>query len=82
MGAAHRATQDPLIARFNPVFANQSEEDLRLFIASREPARKAGEALALAVADPETHEFLGTISLLRLEWPQRLAVALSPPRSP
>jgi len=65
---AHRATQDALIPRFTSVPLNQSEENVRRYFAGQEPARKAGEALTLAIADARSDTFLGTIALLRLEW--------------
>jgi RimJ/RimL family protein N-acetyltransferase len=69
--AAFRATQDALIPRFTHVPERQTEEDLRRFLDAREPARKAGEALPLAIAGAQTDELLGSIGLLRFEWPQR-----------
>lgn len=69
--AAYRATQDVLIPRFTRVPENQTKEQLRLYFGGQEPARKAGEALALAVADAATDEFLGSIALLRFEWGER-----------
>jgi RimJ/RimL family protein N-acetyltransferase len=69
--AAFRATQDALIPRFTRVPENQTEDGLRRFVTGQEPAREAGEALPLAIADAETDELLGSISLLRFEWPER-----------
>ena len=71
LAAAHQATQDPLIPWFTFVPENQTEEQLRAFFDSQEPARRAGEALALAIADAGTDEFIGSIGLLRMEWPHR-----------
>jgi RimJ/RimL family protein N-acetyltransferase len=71
--ATFRATQDPLIPRFTRVPERQTEEDVRGFLASRGPAREAGEELGLAIADAQTGELLGAISLLRFEWPERRA---------
>jgi RimJ/RimL family protein N-acetyltransferase len=68
---AFRATQDALIPRFTRVPENQTEEDVRRFVEGREPARKAGEALPLVIEDAQTDELLGSISLLRFEWPER-----------
>jgi RimJ/RimL family protein N-acetyltransferase len=68
---AFRATQDALIQHFTQVPENQSEADLRRFVASREPARRAGEALTLVIADAGSDDLLGVIALLRFEWAQR-----------
>jgi RimJ/RimL family protein N-acetyltransferase len=68
---AFRATQDALIPRFTRVPENQTEDDVRQFIEAREPARRAGEALPLVIEDAQTGELLGSISLLRFEWPER-----------
>jgi RimJ/RimL family protein N-acetyltransferase len=68
---AHRATQDPLIPRFTRVPPEQTEADVRRFFAGQEPARRAGEALALAIADATTDEFLGTLGLQRFDWAER-----------
>lgn len=62
VGAAWRATQDPLIPRFTRVPENQTEDDLRRFLAEQEPARSAGESLALAITDAGTDTFLHTAS--------------------
>jgi RimJ/RimL family protein N-acetyltransferase len=69
--AAFRATQDSLIPRFTRVPENQTQDDVRRFVEGQERARRAGEALALAIAGPQANELLGTISLLRFEWPER-----------
>jgi RimJ/RimL family protein N-acetyltransferase len=69
--AAHAATQDELIGRFTYVPERQSEEDLRGFFDSQEPAREARHALALVIADATTGDLLGSIGLLRFDWPQR-----------
>jgi RimJ/RimL family protein N-acetyltransferase len=69
--AAFRATQDALIQRFTRVPENQTEAELRRFVEGREPARRAGEALTLVIADVRSDDLLGVISLLRLEWEQR-----------
>jgi len=70
--AACRATLDPLIPRFTRVPENQTREDLWRFLEAQEPARTAGEALSLVIADAEGDAFLGTISLLRFEQDGRL----------
>lgn len=68
---AHRATQDPLIARFTRVRPNQTRDDVRRFYGGQEAAREAGEALELAIADAVGDELVGTIALLRFEWAER-----------
>jgi RimJ/RimL family protein N-acetyltransferase len=70
---AYRATRDPVISRFTAVPENQSEADLRRFVAEREHRRVAGETLTLAIADMRSDAFLGTISLLRFVWRERRA---------
>jgi ribosomal-protein-alanine N-acetyltransferase len=69
--AAFAATQDELIPRFTYVPVRQSEAALRDFFDSQEPAREAGEALAMIIADAGTGELLGSIGLLRFEWEHR-----------
>jgi RimJ/RimL family protein N-acetyltransferase len=69
--AAHRATSDPLIVRFTRVPPDQTIEDVRHFYTGQEPARLAGEALQLAIADAARDELIGTIALLRFDWPDR-----------
>lgn len=69
--AALVATRDPLITRFTRVRADQTVDDVRLFYAGQEPAREAGEALQLAISDVAGDKLLGTIALLRFEWPDR-----------
>jgi len=65
------ATRDRLITRFTRVPADQTVEDVRLFYAGQDPARLAGEALQLAISDVGADELLGTIALLRFDWPNR-----------
>jgi RimJ/RimL family protein N-acetyltransferase len=65
---AHRAVQDPLIARFTRVPENETEDELREFVAGLEPARVAGDGLGFVIADAATDEFLGTIALMRFDW--------------
>ena len=71
VGAAHRATRDPLIPRFTRVPADQTQDDVRLFLATLEPARAAGQGLGLVIADARTGELLGAVGLLRFEWGER-----------
>jgi RimJ/RimL family protein N-acetyltransferase len=65
------ATRDELITRFTRVRADQTIEDVRVFYAGQEPARAAGEALQLAISERTGDELLGTIALLRFDWPDR-----------
>jgi len=71
VGAAHRATQDPLISRFTRVPADQTQDDVRLFLATQEPARAAGRALGLVIAGARTGELLGSVGLLGVDWDER-----------
>ena len=93
VGPAHRATQDPLIPRFTRVPADQTEDDVRLFLATLEPARTAGRSLGLVIADAGTAELLGSVGLLalrlgrapvrdRLLARRRGRVVAVPPRTP
>jgi RimJ/RimL family protein N-acetyltransferase len=66
--AARRATDDPLVLRFTRVAPGQTDEDLRRFISGHEPARIAGEALELAIADTACDAFLGAVSVMHFEW--------------
>ena len=65
------ATRDRLITRFTRIHADQTVEDVWSFYARQEPARLAGEALQLAISDVGADELLGTIALLRFDWPDR-----------
>ena len=69
--AALVATRDRLITRFTRIRADQTVEDVRQFYAGQESAREAGEALQLAISDRTGDELLGTIALLRFDWPDR-----------
>jgi len=73
IGLAFDATQDPLIARFTHVPEHQTQDDLRRFIADREPRRLSGEELSFVLADAADDAFLGSISLLRFDWTDRRA---------
>lgn len=70
---AHRATQDALITRFTRVPANQSPDDVREFIDSREPARLRGETLSLVIAARDDDALVGTVSLMDIAWDQHRA---------
>jgi RimJ/RimL family protein N-acetyltransferase len=66
--AATAAVQDPLIARHTRVRENQTEDQTRAFFDAQEPARRMGEAIALAIEDVATGAFSGTIGLQRFSW--------------
>ncbi len=68
---AWAATQDPLIWRHTHVPERQSEDDVRRFVAEREPRRLAGHELGFVIADAKDGAFLGCVSLLRLDWAER-----------
>jgi len=68
---ALRAVNDPLILRFTRVPADQTHADVHRFYAGQESAREAGEALQLAIADGASDDLIGTIALLRFDWPHR-----------
>ena len=70
-GDACTATQDPLILHHTHVPAGQSEDDLRRFIDEREPRRLAGDELGFVIAAAGDDAFLGCVSLLRFDWPDR-----------
>jgi RimJ/RimL family protein N-acetyltransferase len=67
--AAHAGSHDPLVPRFTNVPERQSRAELTAFMASHEPLRRSGAALELAIADAADDAFLGTIGLLRIDWP-------------
>jgi RimJ/RimL family protein N-acetyltransferase len=71
VGPAREATSDAEIVRFTRVPADQTADELRVWLLDRELARKAGETLSLAIADARDDTFLGTISLLRFDWGDR-----------
>lgn len=71
--AVHEATQDPLIPRFTFVPENQTREDVLQFIESREPVRRSGAPLPLAIAERADNALLGSVSLVNFDWEQRRA---------
>lgn len=66
---AMAAKRDPDIPRFTRVPERETEDDHRAFVAGQEVERRAGEALSFVVADDASDAFLGTIALLRFDWP-------------
>ncbi|MEY2512767.1 MAG: hypothetical protein QOJ89_125 [bacterium] len=70
-GAAFSATQDPLIAHHTHVPERQTLDDVRRFIDDREPRRLAGDELGFVIAARDDDAFLGCVSLLRFDWPDR-----------
>ena len=66
--AALRGTHDPLVPRFTRVPENNTMENLRAYFWAHSGDRENGEALHLAIADAESDEFIGAISLLRFVW--------------
>jgi RimJ/RimL family protein N-acetyltransferase len=73
VAGATRATHAALISRFTRVPPDQTEEDLRCVFHGFESERQAASALTLAIADAQTDEFLGLISLPRFAWDRHTA---------
>jgi len=74
IGPAHEATRDdPSIMRWTRVPEGRTEEQLREAVDGYEPARLAGESLALVIADAADDGFLGAISLFGFAWEDRRA---------
>lgn len=63
--------QDPEISRWTSVPESYSRDDARAYVESREAALQSGRSLDLAIAVPSDGPLLGSISLLRLAWPDR-----------
>jgi RimJ/RimL family protein N-acetyltransferase len=62
------ACRDPEIARWTMVPDDYREADARAFIAGRDAARRAGEALDAAVVDAVDGALLGAVALTALDW--------------
>ncbi len=62
------ACRDPEIARWTMVPDDYREADARAFIAGRDAARRAGEALDAAVVDAVDGGLLGAVALTALDW--------------
>lgn len=71
LGDAHRASLDPDVVRFTGVPEDQDAATLAAYFERKEAARAAGEELVLVVASAAGDAFLGSVSLLRLDWDQR-----------
>ena len=64
------ACRDPLIPRFTYVPSPYGEDDARAWLADLPARRERGEHLALAIADVESHEPLGSVGCRMLDWAQ------------
>ena len=62
------ACRDPEVARWTMVPDDYREADARAFIAGRDAARRAGEALDAAVVDAVDGGLLGAVALTALDW--------------
>jgi RimJ/RimL family protein N-acetyltransferase len=68
MPAVVAACQDPAIARFAAAVPSPcSEADARVWLATQEPARRAGLRLELAIVNLESDDLLGSIALSSVE---------------
>lgn len=66
------ACQDPAISRYSPVMPSPyGESDARAWLASQEPARRAGHRLALAIVDASSCRALGAVALSDVVLSQR-----------
>jgi RimJ/RimL family protein N-acetyltransferase len=63
--------QDPEIVRWIRLPAAYGRDDARAYLDSCDPAARAGAAAHLAIAASGDGELLGSISLLRISWPDR-----------
>ena len=62
------ACRDPEIARWTMVPDDYRESDARAFVAGRDAARRAGEALDAAVVDAGDGALLGAVALTSVDW--------------
>ena len=62
------ACRDPEIARWTMVPDDYREADARAFIAGRDAARRAGEALDAAIVDAAAGALLGAVALTAIDW--------------
>jgi RimJ/RimL family protein N-acetyltransferase len=63
--------RDPEISRWTTVPARYGRQDALAYIASCEESLRTGRSLSLAITEPAGGTLLGSISLMRLAWPQR-----------
>jgi RimJ/RimL family protein N-acetyltransferase len=63
--------QDPEIPRWTGVPAVYGLDDAQAYIDSSETSLQSGQSLDLAIAEPGGGPLLGSISLMRLAWPER-----------
>ena len=63
--------QDPEISRWTSVPGAYGLDDARAYIASCEEALRAARSLPLAIAQAGGGVLLGSISLMRIAWPER-----------
>ncbi len=61
-------SRDPLVPRFTRVPPDNSRENIEGHFGAQEQRRHEGAELVFALADVDSDRFLGTISLLRLNW--------------
>lgn len=69
VAAVTAACQDPEIARWTRIPGHYTEADARAFLLYRYDALVAGVTAPFAIVSAEDR-LLGSVSLLRLEWPQ------------
>jgi RimJ/RimL family protein N-acetyltransferase len=69
VAAVTAACQDPEIARWTRIPENYTESDARAFLLYRYDALTAGVTAPFAIVSADDR-LLGSVSLLRLDWPQ------------
>jgi RimJ/RimL family protein N-acetyltransferase len=67
------ACQDPEISRWTRVPRPYRESDGRAYLLQRYDMTFAGRAAPFAIVDAGTGGLLGSVSLIRIEWPQQRA---------
>jgi len=68
LGAAHAGMQDPEVPRWTRIPEGNPPTAVRRYYDALDPRREAGEELVFAIADASNDAFLGSISLLRIDW--------------
>jgi RimJ/RimL family protein N-acetyltransferase len=68
---AHAGMQDPEVPRFTTIPRGNPRTAVHLYLDHQSLARAAGTELALAVTETGEDRFLGSISLVRLDWDAR-----------
>jgi RimJ/RimL family protein N-acetyltransferase len=71
LGALVDAVQDPEVPRWTSIPSPYGEAEAQEWVVEEARLRESGEGLATMIVDAETHELLGGIGMVHLDWQQR-----------